>query len=443
MKGEFKVILVASICASLIGVVDALASAYIFHSGSFLDLFLFNVPPHDLAFRIFTVILILILGIISAYFTRMRRLQREEIQKNEEALKLRAEMLDNIADSVFLREVSGTILYVNKTAFESRGYTREELLGKPLFITLADEEVDRVKTLLHEIIAKKNLIFETIHKRKDGTTFPVEVHARVLQLGDKTFVLSIIRDISFRRSVQEKILIADRLSSLGKLVMGLSHELNNPLTSVIGYSQLLMRKQEIPRPVRDDIEKINSQANRAADIIKNFTLFGREYTAEKQFANINEIIRSVLDLRNYELKSKSISVTTSLDPEIPPVRINIGQMQQVFLNIILNSEYFTHEAHQKGTLHIITKKADNSIRITIKDDGPGIKPENLLYIFDPFYSTREVGKGMGIGLTIAYRIVIQHGGKLDIESQPEKGTTVIIELPVNNVEYSKTGGVRQ
>jgi signal transduction histidine kinase len=232
-------------------------------------------------------------------------------------------------------------------------------------------------------------------------------------------------------------MLTDRLASLGELATGTAHELNNPLTSVIGFSQLLLEK-EVPDDIREDLKLINNEAQRAASVTKNLLTFARKHAPVKQSTQINNIIEDVLKLRAYEHEVNSIEVKKQLDPDLPEIMVDYFQMQQVFMNIIINAEYFMTAAHNKGTLTITTKKQNNTVRISIADDGPGIPPENLRRIFDPFFTTKEAGKGTGLGLSICHGIVTEHGGQIYARSQLGKGATIFVELPVNS--HNHIGG---
>jgi signal transduction histidine kinase len=226
-------------------------------------------------------------------------------------------------------------------------------------------------------------------------------------------------------------MLTDRLASLGELASGTAHELNNPLTSIIGFSQLLMER-EVPDDIREDLKLICSEAQRAASVTKNLLTFARKHAPVKQRDQINNIIEDVLKLRTYEHKVSGIEVERQLDPDLPEIMVDYFQMQQVFMNIIINAEYFMTRAHNKGTLTITTKKQSNTVMISFADDGPGIPLENLRRIFDPFFTTKEAGKGTGLGLSICHGIVTEHGGQIYAGSQLGKGATVFVELPINS-----------
>jgi signal transduction histidine kinase len=228
---------------------------------------------------------------------------------------------------------------------------------------------------------------------------------------------------------EEQLIIADRLASIGELAAGIAHELNNPLTSVIGFAQLLLGKN-IPGEVREDVEVIYSEARRAADVMKNLLIFARKHSPLKKLINVNSVIEKVLRLRAYEHNVDNIQVVTSFAADLPLAMVDDFQLQQVFLNIIINAEHFMRQAHQRGTLAITTRRIGNIIRVSFSDDGPGISAENLGRLFDPFFTTKEVGEGTGLGLSICHGIVTEHRGRIYARSKRGEGATFVVELPV-------------
>jgi C4-dicarboxylate-specific signal transduction histidine kinase len=248
--------------------------------------------------------------------------------------------------------------------------------------------------------------------------------------GEVTGSIVVARDITQQKRIEEQLILADRLASIGELSSGIAHELNNQLTSVIGFSQLLI-EGDVPDNIKDDLSIVYSEAQRAASIVKNLLTFARKHTPVKQLSQINAVIEDVLRLRTYEQKVNNIEVEKHLATNLPEIMIDPFQMQQVFLNIIVNAEFAMLEAHNKGKLVITTEKSENIMRITFTDDGSGITKENLKHMFDPFFTTKEVGKGTGLGLSICHGIVTEHGGQIYARSGKGEGATFIIELPFN------------
>ena len=230
--------------------------------------------------------------------------------------------------------------------------------------------------------------------------------------------------------MQERFYLTDRLASVGEMAAGIAHELNNPLTGVVALSQLLL-ESGVPDEIKEDLEAISSEGQRAANVIRNLLSFARSHTMSAEPIEINAIINQVLSLRAYEHRVNNIVANTHLAPNLPVIVADRFQMQQVFLNIVLNAEQAMTEFKGGGNLTITTEQLGGIIKISFADDGPGILPEIMNRIFDPFFTTKEVGKGTGLGLSICYGIVTSQGGRIYAESQPGKGATFIIELPVS------------
>lgn len=165
-------------------------------------------------------------------------------------------------------------------------------------------------------------------------------------------------------------------------------------------------------------------------MVRNLLTFARKHDTSKKPVNLNKAIQSVLDLRAYEQKVNNIEVVTNFTPDLPEITADVFRLQQVFINIIINAEYFMVQAHGRGTLTITTERRGDVIRASFADDGPGIKEKHLKHLFNPFFTTKEVGKGTGLGLSICHGIVTEHGGRIFAENRREEGAMFIVELPV-------------
>ncbi len=241
--------------------------------------------------------------------------------------------------------------------------------------------------------------------------------------------LLLFADLTEIREKTEKLILNDRLASIGELAAGVAHELGSPLSSIIMFSELL-GKQGLPPRAMEDIQTIESEAHRGADIIKDLLAFARKNNADKQKTDVSSILDAVLKLRSHEHKIKNITVVRNISRDLPEVCVDFTRMEQVFLNIIINAEQAMSGDHKKGTLTITASANENTVRISFADDGKGISEENKKYIFDPFFTTKPMGEGTGLGLSICYGIVRQHGGSLSVSSKEGDGATFILELPV-------------
>jgi PAS domain S-box-containing protein len=339
-------------------------------------------------------------------------------------------------DGFWLADMQGHFLDVNDAYCHLTGYSRDELLNMAITDVEAIEEPEETAKRIRKIKEVGYDRFETRHRRKEGEIIDVGISVNYLPIdGGRMFIF--IRDVTERkraeeerRQLEQKAQVASRLASVGEMAAGVAHEINNPLTGVMGYAQLLMDREEIPPDVRSDLAAINDGARRVAGIVQRLLVFSRQTKPQRKLVDINELIESTLVLRTYHLKVNNIKVATSLDHYLPETVADPGQIQQVLLNLIVNAETEMKLAHGKGKLTITTEKSDNTIKICVKDDGPGIKPAVIDRIFDPFFTTREVGQGTGLGLSLCYGIVAEHKGRIYAESQPGKGATFIVELPV-------------
>ncbi|MBI5380094.1 MAG: response regulator [Nitrospirae bacterium] len=233
-------------------------------------------------------------------------------------------------------------------------------------------------------------------------------------------------------STQVTLLQSEKLSSLGQLVAGAAHELNNPLTTVVGFAELAMEKKECPEEVRRDLSRISEGALRAAHIVRNLLTFARTQDSQKRPVGLNGILESVLDLVAYQLRVNNITLRRELAPNahLPKVLANYHQMQQVFLNLVTNAYQAMASLERPGVLTVRTEPRGERIRVMIADTGPGISHADLPRIFDPFFTTKPVGQGTGLGLSVSYGIVRTHGGKIWVESAEGKGATFFVEMPV-------------
>ena len=242
------------------------------------------------------------------------------------------------------------------------------------------------------------------------------------------------------KGLREQLTQAEKLSILGQVLSGVAHEINNPLTGIMGFSQLLLKEklaEEHPQ-LRADLTSILHEAVRCQMVVKGLTGFARDHKPEKTCVSINELIEQSLKLEAPQLRTRNISVYKELDPGLPRTMADYHQLQQVFMNLFVNAQQAMTEHKGGGQLTVRTRLENSRIRTEVEDDGPGIPPEILPRIFDPFFTTKAPGKGTGLGLSLSYGIVSEHHGSIRAESRPGKGTLFAIELPV--LEEVRTAG---
>jgi signal transduction histidine kinase len=192
--------------------------------------------------------------------------------------------------------------------------------------------------------------------------------------------------------MEQQVLLTNKLASIGELASGVAHELNNPLTTVMGYAQLLVESKDVPENIKSDLDKVYQESQRAAKIVQNLLSFARRRRPEKTYFDINYLVQKTLDLRSYELKVNNISVFVNLIPDMPEIKADYHQIQQVILNILINAEQALTEMRRRGKITVTTSAVKDHIRINIADNGPGISKNNINRIFDPFFTTRNQAK---------------------------------------------------
>ena len=368
-----------------------------------------------------------------------KRIRMEEaLRQSEEKYRT---VMENIEEAYFEVDLAGNYTFFNDALCRQLGYSREELMGMNYGVYTPPERQKKAFETYNRIYrtGEPAEIFDAIQIRKDGKQIFVESSAAPIrnQKGEIVGFRGVTRDITERkqaeeekRQLEQKAQLASRLASVGELASGVAHEINNPLTGVIGYAHLLLARKDIPKDMIRDVEIINEGAQRVASIVKKLLAFARQTRPEQRYVNINELIHNTLDLQAYALASNNIKVSLQLARDIPMTIADPGQLQQVFLNLIMNAETAMKLARGRGKLSIKTEHSDNTIRISFKDTGPGIAKETMESIFDPFFTTREVGQGTGLGLSVCHGIVAEHKGRIWVESDLGKGATFIVELPI-------------
>ena len=354
------------------------------------------------------------------------------------------EIVSNIPCMVYqtITEKDGSISmpFVSKGSHAGKSTMVKDIITDPswAFGTIMPQDLDRVNQWATESVetGEPQPIEFRVEAKAGGTRWVRVLPSSRLLPDGRTLGTGVVMDITEtkmaeekQRHMQEELNLASRLASVGQLASGVAHEINNPLSAVIGFSELLMSR-DVSDETKQDLQIINESAQRVARIVKNLLVFARRSKSGREYADINSILSAGLELRAYEMHNNNIELVTRLDPRLPWTVVDIGRIQQVFLNIIVNAEQAMLSARGEGRLLVTTKLIDGSIRVSFEDNGLGVSPENLSMVFDPFFTTKAVGEGTGLGLSICYGIMKEHHGKISVQSKPGKGATFTVELPL-------------
>ncbi|MBA7569004.1 Sensor histidine kinase TmoS [subsurface metagenome] len=367
------------------------------------------------------------------------RHERTEVALQESKEKYK-DLAESITDVFFAFDKDLRYTYWNKASEKLTGISAEDALGKHIYNLFPDSEMTRRAEKVYLKALRTQQVQSFVNEYQlGGKDYFFEISAYPSKNGLSVFT----RDITERKEAEERekelqqeLYRSSRLASVGELAAGVAHQINNPLTGVLGFSQRLLRKST-DEEVSQGLRRIYTEAERAAKVVQNLLAFARRRQPNKQYSDINEILESALELRAYQLKTSNIEVITNLAPSLPKIMLDFHQIQEVFLNIILNAEQAMTEANNGGKLTIKTGENKRYVRTTFTDDGPGIPAEHLDKIFDPFFTTKGEKGGTGLGLSVCHGIITEHGGKIYAKSQPGKGATFIVEFPLTAKKKKK------
>ena len=277
---------------------------------------------------------------------------------------------------------------------------------------------------------------------------PVWVEVTALAVPARTGgmrVDALVRDVSARkhlddqsRDLYQQLLQAEKMAALGHTISGVAHELNNPLATILSWTERLSQKS-LDDDIRRGVDVILGEADRAARIVRNLLTFARKRRSTRAMIDVNQVVTETLALRAHEQRLVNINVETTLAAQLPQIFADAHQIQQVLLNLVINAEQATRTAHGRGTLGVRTwhDTEHDTVALEVSDDGPGVPPDVQSKIFEPFFTTKEVGAGTGLGLAVAYAIAQEHGGEIRVDAARQRGAAFVVKLPVTGTAVAK------
>ena len=357
-----------------------------------------------------------------------------ERRKMEKALRRQEEferdLLENFPDLILVIDLEGRYRFVSARVHDLLGYKPEDLLNKK--VEELPNQGDEFVALYRSVSSgeKKFGSCEYSTRRQDGSGCTMRASASPLFDAEGTLngVIMSMRDITVEKKLEQQIIQSERLAAMGQMIGGFAHELNNPLTSILGLADLL-QEGETSESTRKQLGILQQQARRAVEIVQNLMYFSRPPAPGRSAINLNELVQRTLHLHAYSLRKNNITVDFLPEPALPEVSGDPHQLMQVFLNLVLNAEQAMRAVRDRGTLRIRLVKNDNMVSALFQDDGPGIPADILPNIFDPFYTTKRPGRGTGLGLSICKAILREHRGNVEVSCGPGGGAVFTVTLP--------------
>lgn len=360
--------------------------------------------------------------------------ERQLSHSMESGTNITESLIESIGSGIIITEMNDTITYINQAGEKILGYSKEEVIGKPFSLLSLN-----VKSSLSPSFLDHSEDLDTRRegrlKRKDGSEIPVgfSINYHLSLTGKAIGKIIIFRDLTKVYRIQEEMLKMDRLVSLGKLASGIAHEIRNPLAGIKTTAQALGEELAKDDPKREYLNRITKEIDRLNELLKTFFAFAKPQTLLLTPCHLREIINAIIPFLIKEIADHGIRFVESYHPELPKIKVDKIQMHQAFLNLFLNA---IQAMPNGGELKVeaspvvipsVEGSRLNFVKVIVSDTGKGIPPHILPKIFDPFFTTKP--KGIGLGLSITYQIIKKHGGTIQVDSQCEKGTSFIINLP--------------
>src|ERR1700676_287714 len=356
---------------------------------------------------------------------RERRLHREQ--------EFAGRLMDSFPDLVIALDNEGRYTFVSPQIFDILGFRPEELMGKRMGGRTDPSDRTAMLEMFDDLIFKRlsegQIEYRTQHKNGAWLVFRASARPLHDETGRITGVIASARDITEQQRLQQQLIQSERLAAMGQMIAGVAHELNNPLTAILGVTELLRAQSTDERKSRQ-LDLAHRQARRAAHIVQSLLVFSRPSTPRTTLLHLPDLLQRTLQLHEHSLRTNHIQVDLPARPDLPTVSGDPNQLTQVFLNLIVNAEQAIREVRDRGTLRIRLGVVGERVLITFQDDGVGIRRELLPRIFDPFFTTKRPGRGTGLGLSICMAIVREHNGDISAQPLPDGGSVFTVSLPV-------------
>jgi len=340
-------------------------------------------------------------------------------------------------DMILSASADGSILDLNPSGFKLLGLDFHEINGLRLPGFFKDPS--QWRRMIKQVESQGFVPSTEIDLRiADGSIRRVVLSASLADedAGQGRTIHFLVKDIEQQRLMRAQLAQADKLASIGELSSGIAHEINNPLGVILGFTQLMMRNRKADAHLYADLQTIQKHTRHCKAIVEDLLNFARTSKPKKELCNIHDIITEVIHFIQQHTNTDKIGIETAFDPDIGPLLLDEKKIKQVFINLIMNARY---AVDAQGTITVRTRKDPlfSDVVVQVIDNGSGIEKKNIERIFDPFFSTKPTGEGTGLGLSVSYGIIKNHGGHVDVESEPGQGTTFTVKLPMPHTQEAE------
>jgi PAS domain S-box-containing protein len=361
--------------------------------------------------------------------TSRREMEHRLHQQQEFARRL----VDNFPDLILVLDADSHYTFISPRCREVLGYSLEESQYMEFGGRTHPEDLPAALSIYKDILAGKqtfaSMELRVRHKQGDWRRILFNFSPLSDESGNIEGAVLSGRDVTDIKRLEEQLIQAEKLAAMGQMLAGVAHELNNPLTAVLGVTELLRERAPADESFKRQLDLTHRQARRAARIVQNLLEFSRPASSEKKLLDVNNLVERTLQLHEHSLRRNNIDVDFRPDTSLPGVLGDANQLIQVFLNLVTNAEQAIREVRESGRLQIRPGRAGSRLSIAFEDDGVGIRPESLPRLFDPFYTTKRPGGGTGLGLSICMSIIREHGGIIEAEALPAGGSAFTVFLP--------------
>jgi len=366
-----------------------------------------------------------------------------EAKKAEQERFRLLNLLDTSLNEIYMYDANNFhLIYTNQGVASSTGYSKEELKYLTVFDIKREFTVESLRHKFQPLLngTRDNLVFETTHTRKDGSSYPVESHVQIYKHEEGDLFLSVVNDITERRSLQEQLLASQKMDAIGRLAGGIAHDFNNLLTVILGYGEELQSSLPPDDPSREEISEILKAGQRASELTRQLLAFSRKQVIQPKVLDLNHLLNNLESILR-RLLGEHICLENKLNADLWQIKADPGQIEQIIVNLVVNSRdamphggnlcIETNNLQIKAASRFLPQEAvpGDYVVISVCDTGKGMDKDTLARIFEPFFTTKDANKGLGLGLSTVYGIVQQAEGFITVDSAPEKGSCFKIYLP--------------